>query len=196
MDFIMSASDIAKVWQIIIISLLLSWLSLAHAAEFKIDYVKINKIGNGYTLDAQVDYPLTPRIKEALTNGVPITFLQQIEIVHSLPVLGDYWQWDTQLWSTELRYELRYHALTSQYVVRALDTGSYRNFISLDEALSAIGNVAPLTLPPKYLSDTDNLIVRIRSGLDLFALPTPMRPGALISEKWQVTSEWATATWP
>jgi hypothetical protein len=196
MDFIMPVFDTVKAWQILFLTLAISWLSPSYAAEFTVDYAHINKIGNGYTLNAQIDYPLTPRIKEALSNGVPITFLQQVEITHSLPILGDYWQWDTQLWSTELRYELRYHALTSQYVVRALDTGNYRNFISLDEALSALGNIAPLTLPPKHLTDTDNLVVRIRSGLDLFALPTPMRPGALISKKWQVTSDWAEATWP
>jgi len=165
------------------------------AAKFSVDNATISKIGNGYVLNADINYAFTPRVKEAIANGVPIVIVQELEIIHALPLLGDYWQWKTTLWSSSLRYELRYHALTNQYVVNDLDTEHHRNFISLESALNALGSINALSLPPEHLTDTDNLRVYLRSGLDLLALPTPMRPGALISNKWQLSSPWTEAIW-
>jgi hypothetical protein len=66
----------------------------------------------------------------------------------------------------------------------------------VEGALAAVGHIENLSLPPEHTTKTGNLILRIRSGLDLYALPTPMRPGALISSKWQLTSPWVEAVWP
>ena len=194
MGFIMSAFAIARKFILFTLALLISTSSLA--GSFKVQSAEISKIGNGYILNATIKYPLTPRVAEAIANGVPITFLQQLELIHSIPIFGKYWRWEETLWSTSLRYELRYHALAEQYVLKALDTGDHRNFPSLDSALTALGTIQDLGLPPEHLADTDGLTLQIRSGLDLYALPTPMRPGALLSNKWQVTSPWKTAIWP
>jgi len=155
----------------------------------------ISKIGNGYVLNAEIKYPLTPRVLEAIVNGVPIIFEQQLELIKSTPLLGSYWQWNETLWSAELRHELRYHALSQQYVLQAIDTNSQRNFPTLNAALYALGQIKDLNLPPEYFEDRDNLVFQLRSGIDLNALPTPMRPGALISSKWQLTSPWVEAQW-
>ncbi|MDH5358277.1 MAG: DUF4390 domain-containing protein [Gammaproteobacteria bacterium] len=190
----MSAYDIVKRFVLFSVVLLLSSGSIADG--FKVQSAQVRKVGNGYILNANIEYPLTPRVKEALSNGVPITFQQQLELSHSTSLLVKLWQWETILWTSTLRYELRYHALSEQFVLKALDTGHHRNFPSLASALSALGTISSLNLPPEYLSDTDGLVLKIRSGLDLHALPTPMRPGALISTKWQLTSPWTIATWP
>jgi len=176
------------------------WLLIASASvsaeTFSIESAHVSPIGNGHVLNAKIKYPLTPRVKEALANGVPITFSQQFKLISSIPLLGKYWQWEESLWATEIRFELRYHALTEQYILVALDTRHHRNFSSLDAALNALGLIENLSLPPKHLNKPANLRLEIRSGLDLNALPTPMRPGALISRKWQLTSPWAIAQWP
>jgi len=192
MVFIMPASVIARI-SIAILFLLCS-LSV-HAESFKVSSAHISKIGNGYVLNAKIEYPLTDKVIEAIDNSVPIVFSQQLEIIKSIPLLGRYWQWNETLWSTNIRHKLRYHALTQQYVLHALDTNSQRNFPSLISALHALGNIKELTLPPEYFDQPDNLIFQLRSGIDLHALPTPMRPGALISSKWQLTSPWVEAQW-
>ena len=92
--------------------LLLLSSTTAYAANFQVQSAQIEKIGNGYTLSAKIKYPLTPRVNEALSNGVPITFKQDVELIHSIPIFGRFWQWQEVLWSITLRYELRYHALS------------------------------------------------------------------------------------
>ena len=187
---------LAIVNRFLLFGLLLLLSTASQADNFKVQSAHIKKIGNGYILNANIKYPLTARVNEALANGVPITFSQELELIHSIPLLGNYWQWKETIWTTKLRYELRYHALSEQYVMKALDTGHQRNFPTLGSALTALGTIKALNLPPEHITDTDSLILQIRSGLDLYALPTPMRPGALISTKWQLTSPWKLAIWP
>jgi len=192
---IMPAYNIAKhIHRLLLLALILMPIA-TFAESFSVQSAEITKIGNGYALDAKLSYPLTARVEEAIDNGVPITFLQQMELIHSVPLLGKYWQWQETLWLSELRYELRYHALTRQYVLLSLDTREHRNFPNLTSALDALGQISNFSLPPEYLTDTDGLILQLRTSLDLYALPTPMRPGALISSKWDLTSPWVAATW-
>lgn len=168
----------------------------APAAEFQVRQANITQVGNGYVLNARIDYPLTPRVKEALENGVPITFFQDLELIHSTPILGRFWSWDSTLWSSKIRYELRFHDLSGQYLLTIPAEDEYQNFPTLESALDNIGEIDMLPLPRELMGTPKQLTLRLRSGLDLHALPTPMRPGALISGKWRLTSEWFEASWP
>lgn len=183
--------------QLLLITVMLGLTALPARADtiFSINHPRVEQIGNGYVLNAEILYPLTPRVIEALENGVPITFFQEFELFHSVPVLGDFWDWETTKWRARLNYELRYHALSEQYVVFSLDTHEQLSFQSLDEALRTLGHIKGFSLPPKDTADITGLKLRLRSGLDLNALPTPMRPGALISSKWQLNSPWVEAKW-
>ena len=185
----MPASSIAKLLLLFIISL------PVYAEPFSVDYAHVSKIGNGYVLNARVVYPLTARVQEAIANSVPIVFSQQIKLIRQTPLLGKYWIWEQTPWLTEIRYEIRYHALSQQYIVRDLGTKNQNTYPSLNDALQALGNIYTLSLPPEHLTETHNLSLQIRSELDLYALPTPMRPGALISKKWQLASPWVDAQW-
>lgn len=178
---------------------LFCWLALpltAQAAQFTINQAQIYQIGNAYSLNASISYPLTPRVQEALENGVPITFFQELQLIERTPLLWDWWQWDETLWSDVIRYELRYHDLSQQYMLYSPDAENHRNFTTLASALNAMGNITNLTLPPIFTDVTDSRILRLRSGIDLTALPSPMRPGAMISSKWDLTSPWFEAIWP
>ncbi|WP_297809309.1 DUF4390 domain-containing protein [uncultured Methylophaga sp.] len=191
----MPACDAVKRFLPILMLLALAYSGIAAATIFSVNNPKVHQIGNGYVLSAQIDYPLTPRVIEALQNGVPITFFQELKLVESFPLLGKFWQWETDLWQSRLYYELRYHALSEQYVLKSLDTGAQQNFPHIDGALAALGQIEDLSLPPEFTQQPDNLLLLIRSGLDLNALPTPMRPGAMLSSKWQLTSPWVRAVW-
>lgn len=182
----------------LLLSVCLLGFSLASwaADRVSIPHSKVTKTGNGYTLNATIHYPLSPRIIEAIEHGVPITFTQELRLIQTFPLIREYWDWQKILWSSVIRYQLRYHALSKQYVLVSLDTSKQRNFPSLDVTLDALGKVDNLYLPPEHLTDLDITTLQIRSGVDIHALPTPMRPGAFLSDKWQIESPWVKATWP
>lgn len=193
MVFIMPAYNIVKRFWPLILLLIISMPT--YAKNFSVEYAYINKIGNGYILNSQFDYPLTERVKEAIDNSVPIVFSQQLKLIRKTSLLGKFWTWKQTIWLTEIRYEIRYHALSQQYVVRNLGTHHRYNYPSLNNALRSIGKIDALSLPPEQMVDTDELSLLVHSELDLYALPTPMRPGALISKKWQLASPWVPAQW-
>lgn len=191
----MPASVIVKLFGLLALLLFLGSISSVRATTFDISAAHITKIGNGHVLNATINYPLTPRVKEALDNGIPIVFFQEFKLVDLTSLLGEYWQWEDTLWRTKISYELRYHALAQQYVLQDIATGKERFFPSLEGTLHALGQIQNLTLPPEHMVSDNHLLFQLRSGIDLYALPTPMRPGAIISSKWHLTSPWASAQW-
>lgn len=177
--------------------LLLLVLPLSVQADaFEINHANVSKMGEGYILDARIDYQLTPIIEEALDNGVPITFVQNIEIVRRTPLLWNLWNWDSAVWSREIRYQLRYHDLSQQYILFAYQNRNYRNFPTLKGALSTMGEITAYDFPREFTANPRGLLFRIKSELDLSALPSPMRPGAFLSRKWNLDSAWYEAQWP
>lgn len=195
MVFIMPASVIAKIYGLLALLFFLSSMSAVRATTFDIPSAHITKIGNGHVLNAIINYPLTPRVIEALDNGIPIVFFQEFKLLNITPLLGEYWQWEETLWRSKIRYELRYHALAQQYILQDVATGKERHFPSLEGTLHALGKVQNFTLPPEHMVNNKQLTFLLRSGIDLYALPTPMRPGAIISSKWHLTSPWTPAQW-
>ena len=192
MGSIMHASAIVK---LILLTFIL-WPFSVNAQQFTVDMAVVSKVGNGHKLDAQLTYSLTPRVIEALENGVPITFYQEFELSEPMLWIGDYFDWYSTLWIETTRYELRYHALTEQYVLKNLDTNYRQSYTSLHSALSELGKITNFILPPEHLLELDEDVqLTIQTGLDLHALPTPMRPGALISSKWKLDSDKVPAVW-
>jgi len=192
MDFIMRAFATVK---LLLLSLALLPI-LANAQQFSVDTAVINKVGNGHKLDAHLSYTLTPRVEEALENGVPITFYQEFELSEPMLWIGDYFDWYSTIWIEVTRFELRYHALTQQYVLTNLDTNYRQSYTSLHSALSELGDITNFILPPEHLLEMhEDMQLTIKTGLDLHALPTPMRPGALISSKWKLDSDKVPAKW-
>lgn len=195
MGFIMLASVTAKHYGFLILLLFLSSIGAVRATTFDVTAAHVTKIGNGYVLNALINYPLTPRVIEALDNGIPIVLFQDFKLVDITPLLGKYWQWEDELWKIRIRYELRYHALAQQYVLQDMATGKERHFPTLNGTLHELGKIQNLILPPEHMTDTGQLTLQLRSGIDLYALPTPMRPGAILSSKWHLTSPWTPAQW-
>jgi len=192
MDSIMRVFDIVKA----LLFFCLLFPIHADAQEFSIESAKVTQVGNGHRLDAKLHYELTARVEEALTNGVPITFYQEMSLEKSLLWIGDYFDWYTSIWLEKRRFELRYHALTEQFVLKHLDNNYRQSYTSLASALSALGEINNFILPPEHLQQTTDVRLTLKTGLDLNALPTPMRPGAMISSKWQLDSQTEIVPWP
>jgi hypothetical protein len=156
---------------------------VAHA-QFRVDQVDAKRVDDNIQVKARLDLSLTDATEDALSHGVPLIIVNEIELNRS----G--WLWDRTVQRASERHELRYHALSGQYVVDSdgivLDT-----FRSISDALEFINSIsASFKVSDK---DTD-YNVAVRSRIDINALPAPLRPTALFSPQWQLSSDWSQ--WP
>lgn len=139
-----------------------------------------------YYLNANVDYDFSAQVLEALHKGVPLTVVLQIEVTRSRPYV-----WDETIAELEQRYRLSYHALTRQYMIRNLNSGSQHTFPSLEAATSVLGAVVALpVLDSNLLDEGEVYFGQLRAQLDVDELPVPLRVLALIRPEWRLSSEW------
>lgn len=169
------------------------WLTGAAAAqaeEFSIRSVSTRLVDHVYMLNASIDYRFSERALDALRSGVPLTIRLDIEV--ECP--RDYWL-DEDVASLQQRYQLQYHALSGQHVVRNLNSGAADAYPSLDSAIAALGILVDFPLLDENLVAPDEQYeVSIKAGLDIEALPSPLRPLAYLTPSWWHGSDWYS--WP
>lgn len=163
------------------------WL-IPHAtfATFSIQQADTRLVEKVYHLDAKLNYGLTDEVKEALNNGVSIPLVLSIKIERER-----WYLWDKNIASLEQHYQIKYYALSQQYVITYQNTGVRKAFSQLEEALSQLGTLTDFPLLDKTLTKADNTyIVYLKIYLDIEALPVPLRPIAYLSAQWRLASEW------
>lgn len=158
------------------------WLAPAHA-EFLIKKVTAQQVSQRLLVSADMDLSLTSEAQAAVDNGVPLVVLTEFEVKRP----GAFW--DATLLRRKLRGRLRYHALSDRYIVERADTSEIEIFRSLDSALRHLGRIRGLQLDIAGQLPVDSLLA-VRSRLDINALPAPLRPMALFSADWRLSSDW------
>lgn len=143
-----------------------------------------------YYLQANIDYRFSRPALEALEKGVSLTVVLRIEILHERNYL-----WSQKVASLEQRYLLSYHALSQQYMLRNLNSGSQYTFPSFDAAATVLGTVVDLpVIDDNLLEEGGTYSGRVMAELDVDQLPVPLRLLALVSKDWQLNSAWYA--WP
>ncbi len=155
-------------------------------ARFEISEVKVNLVDKVYYLSAQIDYELSDKMMEVMHKGVPVVVALDIEFLRSRKYL-----WDEEVAQLVQRYRLEYHALTRQYLVTNLNSGSQHSFPTLEVALALLGTVVDLPVLDKQLiEEKERYVGLMRASVDVAELPTPLRLRAYFSSDWHLTSEW------
>jgi len=176
----------AKLLQLAFIGLCLSANVAAAPPQFTVRDAKTVLSGEIYQLDAKLEYQFSEVALTALNNGVSLTLVLDIEVYSPSRYL-----WDDVIATLEQRYEILYHALSEQYLLRNLNSGSQVVYSSLDEALSALGKIEQLPiLDAHLLQENERYMVRVRSRLDLASLPVPLQLKAYVSSSWWLSSGW------
>jgi len=143
-----------------------------------------------YHLNAKVDYRFSDEALTALKNGVPLLILMDFEVEKQRG-----WWFNKTVAELQQGYLLLYHALSDQFIISNLNSGTQENFFKLESALEALGNIKQLPLIDSNILEADaEYQVIIRTRLDIESLPAPMRPIAYISRQWQLNSNWVS--WP
>ncbi len=135
-------------------------------------------------LDADFDIQFSSQLQEALTRGVALYFLLEVEV--AIPR----WYWvDSKPVNFQRTVKVTYSPLLQQYRVNAnLITTTYANFVDMRRSLSRVRGVQVGEKSALKRDETYQAFIRYR--LDTSQLPKPFQLSALASPEWKLTSEW------
>ncbi len=143
-----------------------------------------------YRLDADINFQLSEDAREALENGVALTFELELELLQQSTYL-----WDEEVASLIQRFQLQYHSLSDRYILLNLNSGASYSFSLYDYALASLGTVRNFPLVDRRVIQPEaTYVVRLRASLDIDELPTPLRLMAYFHPAWHLESEWYV--WP
>ena len=148
-----------------------------------------------YQLSADYDISFNFVVEQALTQGVPLYFINEFTLTRPR------WYWmDEVVAQNEQTIKLSYNNLTRQY--RITRGSLFQNFSSLDDALRIISrpSAAPIQaelikggggyISEKLLKKDSNYIAAVRLHLDVTQLPKPLQVNALTGDDWKLDSDW------
>jgi hypothetical protein len=163
--------------------------TFTQGAEFRVAEMQCNLVAGTYVLDATVEYEFSEKALEALDNGVPLTLEMHLQLRRK-----GAWLWEEDELDSHLRFQLRYHALASLYQLLDLQSGQQQSFATRDAAIAALGEIHSLpVIAHKQLEPGEVYELRLRTFLDIDALPLPLRPMAYLSPSWNLSSK--SKTW-
>jgi Domain of unknown function (DUF4390) len=156
----------------------------ARADEIEVREVVLRRADEGYVLDADFAFELSPRLAEVVANGVPLYFRLDFELTRKR------WYWfDDTAASSQLHLRLSYHALSRQY---RLSTGALQqSFPTLEEALNVLTRVRNwLVVDRSVRLSSADYEAGVRMRLDTALLPKPFQLSALTGRDLQLESPW------
>ena len=157
--------------------------------EVRSAYVNLDK--GVFLLHARVEYPMGPAIRNALRDGLTLTFDLEARVDRD----RRFW-FNVNIVDLTLRRELSYHAVSDRYVVRDVRSGDQDTFATLDEALEYLGKVDawPVLVEPQL--NGGNYTISVRAGVRRGELPASLRALMFWTNDWARQSEWYTWSLP
>lgn len=163
---------------------LLSLAAAAWAGKIEPSSANLAAGEDAYVLSAEFDIDLGSHFEDAVSRGVPLYFVLELEITRNR------WYWPSEhIAGRSLNYRLAYIPLTRQYRLSSGGT-LHQNFKSLAEALRVMGRVAALAVADKgVLKIGETYQVALRLALDRQQLPKPLQVDAIANKDWQVEAK-------
>jgi hypothetical protein len=164
------------------------WLVLAGSAQAAdrsaVKQAAIRATPQGYVLDADVDIVLNHTLEDALTRGINLYFLLELELTRPRN-----WWLDETIAEPERKMRIYYHLLLRRYVV---ESGYVtKTAATLAEALAMLGHVEDWQVLERGMLKTGHRYdARLRLRLDTAQLPKPLTIGAVGGDKWELVSPW------
>lgn len=169
-------------------ALLLGWLLVlpAHAGQVDVTHVAAELRNGLLYVDADARIELFNAQRDALQNGVPLTFAWEFVIEQERS-----WLWSRTTVDETILARVEYHALSRLYRLVWPESEESATFSSLEGALDALTHLRalPLARASEFPANA-SFRGRARLRLVLDSLPLLMRPRAYFSERWQLSSEW------
>jgi len=159
---------------------------------FTVEHGRIRLEEGVYYADARVDIDLSARSREALRNGVPLTFDIEFKVYRKRR-----WLWDETVASLEARYSVKLHQLSGQYVMRNVNLGLSQSYPTLESLRDALSHIEHFPLIDARLLDRGAPYWwGIRARLDIESLPAPLRPLAYLQSMFALRGHQGWRSWP
>jgi hypothetical protein len=187
-DRLQRLSGLRAAWPALLLSLFMALMAAqpARATDFEIIDASVHLEKGVYRVDAEIDYHLSGKPREALENGVPLILELEMQVIRKRAYL-----WDDTLASVLLRHRLSYRALSRRYQIENLSTGRMESFPSLNSAVRFLREVREFPLIDQSLLQADqSYVLALKARLDIESLPTPLRALAYVSPEWYLSSSW------
>jgi hypothetical protein len=155
--------------------------ALDGALEVRSAYVNVD--GGVFLLHARIEYPINPKIRDALRDGITLTYDLDTRIERE----RRFW-FDATVVDLTLRRELSYHAVTDRFLVRETRSGKQESFATLEEAIDYLGRVDawPILVEPQL--DASNYQVSVRAGVRRGNVPSSLRALVFWADDWHRVS--------
>lgn len=170
--------------------LLAVWLLAASSAvagdQNAVKKASIRATPQGYVLDADVDVAFNSTLEDALSKGINLYFLLELEVTRP----GSWWWFDTDIAEPVRKLRIYYHLLLRRYVV---ENGYVtRTAETLDEALAMLGRVRDWQVVERGALRTGRRYdARLRMRLDTDRLPKPLSIGGVAGgDQWELATPW------
>jgi hypothetical protein len=160
----------------------------AYAATpgFTIKRAETKLVDQVYQLSVQIDYRFSQKVLDAIESGVPIVLVLDIEVRRPRSFM-----WDEQIAQLRQRFQLQYHALTEQYIVKNLNSGAQNTAPTLNTALYYLRDINNVPLiDQQLLNPKQHYQVRLKMSMEFDSLPVPLKLSAYLSRSWWLGSDW------
>ena len=174
---------------------LATWSLFAYAyaldGVLKVHSAYVNVENGTFLLHARVEYPVNPAIRDALRDGVTLTFDLDTRVDRE----RRFWL-NANIVELTLRRELAYHAVSDRYIVRDVRSDDQQSFPTLEEALTYLGKVDdwPMLVEPQL--NGGNYVISVRAGVRRGRLPASLRVLMFWANDWHRVSEWYSWSLP
>jgi hypothetical protein len=169
--------------------LLACWLAVAGSAlaadRSAVRQAAIRATPQGYVLDADIDIVLNHTLEDALSKGISLYFLVELELTRP----RGWWWLDEDIAEPVRKLRIYYHLLLRRYVI---ETGyTTRTAETLPEALALLGRVNDWQVLERGALKTGRRYdARLRLRLDTTQLPKPLSIGGVPGDNWELATYW------
>ena len=174
---------------VLVCGALLTTTALAAESRFAIRNAFVEPVAGIWHLNVIVETGLSKPALEALTEGIPLTMLLDVQISGERRFLPD-----ETVAELQQRWELAFDALSQRYVVTNVNSGAQSTYATQDEALETLSRVRNLPLiDANLLRAGRRYDVSVRASIDIGGLPAAVKL-LVFWRDWSRSTDWYTWT--
>jgi hypothetical protein len=173
----------ARTW---LCAVLLLWAGPA-IATFEILSGSTRIVPGAIVTDASLDLKLSDTVVEAIDKGIELHIVADLRLLRVRP-----WLWNEVIGEWRIRFRLKYHDLSSTYILTDDRNGELEPFTTIRDAMDSLASLS-ITLPVVTETLPENprgYRASMRVDIDRESLPPPLKLITEVTPSWRLGSRW------